>query len=684
MIRVEIKTLWVSVCTAAAAACAQVPGAGDATVPAPIGLVQGAVEKEDLMAAAHVSPLEDQRVTVQGVVHQRLLRHGRRDQIENGFFIQNTADTRDGDPLTSDGIFVYTQQKETVQRLAGGDYMPRVGDEIVIAGRVREIMQMTHLTVPRLVRLVRSGVDLNEELPPIALPVFSEWAEAERFWERHEGMRLWVPGGAVVMGGRKVYGNGRDAEAWILPPSHPVARRRAPFERRIFRDPHPLDDRPEVLFDNDNPMMAVVGSLGIKGLQQDPFALIPPVRTFTVLEQSEPAAVYQRYETYSLQPARFPDLREGPDPALNGIIPAGDGSVRFTIAAFNVENLYDHRDDPDDPSDAVTDPGTARVTPPFNYLPESEDAYRRRLGGLARIVVDDLRAPDLLLLQEVEDQDIDRDGVLDVLADLIDQIQVAGGPAYRSACDRAGADYRGIICAYLYRPDRLALTEADPAHPVLGETPAIPYRTRHVPAARGARNPKAVNAALPLDVDLSTGMSDTNVFARAVQVARFRWIQYPDAPALTVLNNHFASRPDQRVGQRREQAAFNAAVQNACRDADPGGHLVIGGDLNVYPRPDDPFPGDPSDQLGPLYRAGLVNLYDTMLREHPAGAYTYVYRGQAGTLDQLFVSPNLFAQLDFATVLHVNSDWPARSDESPHRGASDHDPVLAGFRFATP
>jgi hypothetical protein len=663
---------------------AQAPIVGDGAAPVPIGLVQGVVA-EEAPAATHVSPLEDQRVTVQGIVHQRLLRHGRRDQIENGFFIQNTVDTADGDPRSSDGIFVYTQQKETVQALGGGaEYVPRVGDELVIAGRVREIMQMTHLTVPRLVRLVRSGVDPAAALPAAALPAFPDVAEADRFWERHEGMRLAVPGGALVMGGRRVYGGGRDAEVWVLPPAHPVAARPEPFARRVFRDPHPLDDQPDVLFDNDNPRMIVVGSLGLKGLRQDPFALIPPLRTFTMLVDDEAAAVYQRFETYSLQPTRFPDYRPGPDPADNGRLPASDPDTDFTVATFNVENLYDHRDDPDDPSDAVMDPGTSRVTPPFNYLPASEAAYRRKLRGLARIIAEDLRAPDLLLLQEIEDQDLDGDGIQDVLADLIATIREAGGPLYQSASDRAGADYRGIICAFLYRSERLVPTAADPAHPVLGDRPEIGYRGDTVRDARGARNPKALNALLPLDVDVNTGMTDSNVFSRAVQAARFAWVERPDAPPLIVLNNHFASRPDQRVGQRREQAALNAAVAAAFRRAEPGADLVLGGDLNVYPRPDDPLPQAPSDQLGPLYGAELVNLYDTMLRDHPAGAYTYVYRGQAGTLDQLFVSPGLSARLRFVTVLHVNSDWPAGVEEESARGVSDHDPVVAAFPFARP
>ena len=114
--------------------------------------------------------------------------------------------------------------------------------------------------------------------------------------------------------------------------------------------------------------------------------------------------------------------------------------------------------------------------------------------------------------------------------------------------------------------------------------------------------------------------------------------------------------------------------------------MLFGGDLNVFPRPDDPFaPGDPrfpSDQLGPLYDdAGLENLWDELRREVPASAYTYVFEGQAQTLDHQFVSRQLERDLERVRVAHINADWPAEFDADGARGASDHDPVVSRFEF---
>jgi predicted extracellular nuclease len=100
----------------------------------------------------------------------------------------------------------------------------------------------------------------------------------------------------------------------------------------------------------------------------------------------------------------------------------------------------------------------------------------------------------------------------------------------------------------------------------------------------------------------------------------------------------------------------------------------------VFPRPDDPF-AEPSDQLAALYQEGLWNVYDYLLANDPGSAYTYVYRGQAQTLDQLFLSPALRRRMSDAWVPHLNSDWPAGVITEGRFGASDHEPVVAAFRF---
>ena len=147
---------------------------------------------------------------------------------------------------------------------------------------------------------------------------------------------------------------------------------------------------------------------------------------------------------------------------------------------------------------------------------------------------------------------------------------------------------------------------------------------------------------------------------------------------LYAVSNHFSSGPDSRVGQRTEQAAYLAAIVAALQAADPQVRVDAGGDLNVFPRPDDPLV-PASDQLKPLYDLGLENLFDTLVAQVPASAYTYVFEGQAQTLDHQFVTPRLGDELELARVAHLNADWPADFAGDGPRGASDHDPLVARY-----
>ena len=126
-------------------------------------------------------------------------------------------------------------------------------------------------------------------------------------------------------------------------------------------------------------------------------------------------------------------------------------------------------------------------------------------------------------------------------------------------------------------------------------------------------------------------------------------------------------RPTAGSVQRTEQAAYGAAIVAAIEAGDADARVVAGGDLNVFPRPDDPFAPatdrtsgvPPSDQLGPLYDQGLHNLWDDLVADVPSAAYSYVFQGQAQTLDPLFVNDALHAELEADRAAHVNAGWPA-------------------------
>jgi hypothetical protein len=618
---------------------------------------------------------------VRGVITQRTLARTSAGADQFGFFLQSRTGTEDGDPTTSDGIFVFMGGFSS---LIGG-YVPTVGDEVVLRARVAEFFFLSQLTSASLVRVIDTGVvgvAVTDAVPPADL------GQADRFWERHEGEQFRVRAGSGVTSGRDVSPPTADAEAWLVDVDDPLLDRADPYARRVFRDAHPLDG---VADGNGNRIM--LGSLGLKWTAGDNRVLLPPARLFDTLAADATGGLYFSFEKYGIQATQVA-FTAGADPAANHPPRAAQRRSEVAVSTYNVENLYDFRDDPFDGCDFAGNTGCPGVSPPFDYVPASEAVYREHLETIAEQIRTVLHSPDLLLVQEAEDQDIctvtagtlvcgttdDADGKPDTLQELALAIAAGGGPAYDAAYDRDGADDRGIVAAFLYRTDRLSL--AAPTS-VLTATPGVDYRAPGLAYNADVQNPKALNADLPSDVDTSTGVDGSDVYTRAPQVGRFTVQAEPggsESYPLWAISNHFSSTPDARVGQRTEQATYGAAITSAIQAAEgPEARIVYGGDLNVFPRPDDPLV-PPSDQLRPLYDAGLHNLWEDLAADAPAAAYSYVFQGQGQTLDHLWVNGALRTDLIEMRAAHVNAGWPADHPGDGARGASDHDPQVALFR----
>ncbi|MFB9238882.1 lamin tail domain-containing protein [Plantactinospora siamensis] len=667
-----------------------------------VGEVQGQT-RDDEAGATDRSPLAPPSgngtsattYEVRGVITEKLLTKASSGASQYGFFLQSRTGSADGDPLTSDGIYVFMGGFDT---LIGG-YAPTVGDEVVLRGKVSEYYNLTQLSGASLVRKLDSGLDVNTAVEVTDARPPADAADAGRFWERHEGMRLRVRAGSGVTGPRDVFSSTADSEIWVIDRDDPLMKRADPYARRVFRDAHPLDDQPG-LFDNGNGQRILLGGGGVKATSGDADALLPPARTFDTVEADIYGAGYYAFSKYSVQVERV-GFVPGADPSANNPPQPADRSREVAVATYNLENLYDYRDDPFDGCDFTGNSGCPGVSPPFDYVPASAADYQARLGIEARQIINNLRSPDLILVQEAEDQDIcsvsgaslacgdtnNADGRPDTVQELALTIAANGGPAYAAAYDRTGADARGITSAFLYRTDRLSLAPADPADPILGSAPQVTYRSAGLPANADVQNPKGFNAVLPADVDKSTGVDGSNVYTRTPQVGKFIVAAAPGSTehyTLWAVSNHYSSTPDARVGQRREQAAYGAALVQAIEATDPNARVIYGGDLNVFPRPDDPIATaanpTPSDQLGPLYSAEMHNLWDDLVADAPAAAYSYTFGGQAQTLDNLFVNDRLYGDLVQMRAAHINADYPADAEGIGDRGASDHDPQVARFR----
>jgi predicted extracellular nuclease len=655
----------------------------DVSVVTPIGVVQGTVTDTD-NGLTFESPFVGDYVTIKAVVTQKLLSRSSSGGDSWAYFLQNTTTMADGNPDSSDGIYLYTGYYDNVwSEEIGWYYTPKVGDELILRAPVSEYYDLTELYGgdATIVEVVRTGVDLDAEVPAFLIDPPNNLDDANRYWERHEGMRAQIPANSTTLSGRDVFASSLDAEVWLAAPDSPISDLTG-YEARAFRDGRNLADA------EGNGFRIVLGSLGLKAAADDNTAMIAPVRTFDTITNSPIGGVYFSYGKYQIQIGEQLEYADGDDPSDNYPPMAPDLSTQYSITTFNMENLYDYRDDPFDGCDFLGNSGCPGVYPPFDYAPGSPEAYELRVAEIAAQVVENLHSPDIVLAQEIEDQDICTldgwtlecgtttetampDGKPDALEDLAIAIHDLGGPSYDSAFDRNGADDRGITAAFLFRSDRVEMPEATPDNPVLGSDPTVDY-PGGLSYNYEVSNPKALNADLPDWVDTSTGTDGDLVFTRAPQVGYFLiWVDGVGNGLVTgvyAISNHFSSTPDARVGQRTEQAAYNAAIVEALQAYDPSVRVVVGGDLNVYPD---------SGQLAALYDQGLINLYYTLLAADPYAAYSYVYQGQAQTLDQLFLTPSVYSDFVEMRAAHINSDFPADHVGDGPRGTSDHDPQVA-------
>ncbi len=139
-----------------------------------------------------------------------------------------------------------------------------------------------------------------------------------------------------------------------------------------------------------------------------------------------------------------------------------------------------------------------------------------------------------------------------------------------------------------------------------------------------------------------------------------------------VINNHFTSMSAGEAltePRRTAQAEWVMQVVEQILEADPTARIAVVGDLNSY------YDSPPLDVLR---EGGLRHVFERLPLDE---RYTYIYHGEAQTLDHILVNDPLWRDLRQVHVLHTNADWPPpREDDTSPRRKSDHDPVIAIFR----
>jgi predicted extracellular nuclease len=170
----------------------------------------------------------------------------------------------------------------------------------------------------------------------------------------------------------------------------------------------------------------------------------------------------------------------------------------------------------------------------------------------------------------------------------------------------------------------------------------------------------------------------------------------------SVIVNHFKSKGGANRAEKADknkgdgQGAYNAkrrgqalAICNFIEENSRGNQqprVLVIGDLNAY---------EQEDPIDALRANGLVDLHELVGKnDNQAQApksYSYVYRGQAGSLDHAFGTKSLAKDVTGVAVWNINADEPRSMDYNqefkpkelfkpdPFR-SSDHDPVLIGIK----
>lgn len=574
----------------------------------------------EVQGASHLSPLLGREVSVEGVVTAL-----RRD----GFHLQDTRG--DGDPATSDGIAVAARPADV-----------RRGDRVRVTGTVAEEpaggspagLLVTRLTAVRAVRVMSRGRDLPA---PVILGAGG----------------IAIPHDLI----------GADELPVDLRDSAQVRTNRFTPSSDALDQLESLEGmlvtvrRPTVL----GPSERRSGGLADVFVHPDLGAAHRHVRTAAggILLRSGPDnrgdqnadRIRVAYDP-ALVNAPFPDLGTGDRLAdVTGIVDYAYGAYEATAVSPVTVASRSRRRPERTPLERDSAHLTVATYNVLNLSPDSSDAAQRaRLGEqIARA----LGGPDIVALQEIQDQsgELD-DGATDgrpTLAALARAIRESGGPAYAFA-EVAPADGRpggvpggNIRNAFLYDTSRVRLLSVRSLTADVLERAATP----HPDAFADSRDP-----------------------LEAVFVARGR--------RLVAINNHLTSRfgstpvfgavqPFVQAGEAEREAQARAlhAYVAGLLAGEPSLPVVVLGDMNTF---------ETTVHLASLLPGSPPILVNLLSRVEEPRRYSYIFEGNSQLLDHIFVTPGL-ARIAEIDVVHLNADFSA---EHP---ASDHDPVVARFRW---
>ncbi len=304
----------------------------------------------------------------------------------------------------------------------------------------------------------------------------------------------------------------------------------------------------------------------------------------------------------------------------------------ITVVFYNVENLFDTKN---------TSGGNDAEFTPDGKNKWTEERFQKKIEDISKVLasVNKKELPEIIGLCEIENR-----GVLD---DLVNTDILSVGNYKIEQFE--SHDFRGIDCAFLYRPDEFEVIKSSPVKVVFDDD--LNFTTRDILYVKGKTN---------------------------------------NGEEFHIFVNHWPSRiggVDQTEAKRVAVAKLLKSKIDSVQNVNPDVNILVMGDMN-----DEPSNKSISEVLQAkspeVENAAFVNL---MYPIHKNKLGSYNYRGNWNMLDNIVVSSNLLDKKGFQCkemqgfVFHEKwMEYENKGEMSPNRtyggpnyygGVSDHFPV---------
>ena len=307
----------------------------------------------------------------------------------------------------------------------------------------------------------------------------------------------------------------------------------------------------------------------------------------------------------------------------------------FSLAFYNVENLFDTIDDPHKNDNRYL---------PDSELPWNTERYYHKLENISKVIaaMDSTGFPSVIGLSEVENKA--------VLLDLVHQPNIA--EANYQILHKESEDERGIDVALLYRADKYTPVKTQYIRLVFPFDPT--NKTRDILYSKGLANHK-----------------DT----------------------VHIFINHWTSRyggQEETVPYRKYTAQVLRHYADSILNQNPNANILIAGDLND--NPDDESVATDLGAIEPVQPYLSKRLYNLSIKQYKMGNGSLYYHGW-DMFDQIIVSTPVLTGTNGVKATSrdqtiIKKSWmlyyPERGEPRPNRtatskyygGYSDHLPVF--------